>query len=227
MVNAKVFWQQSSSWLVPPQPHPVPQTYVLGKGWKHLLHPPQRADIVYQHHISWLDRTLSSETVRIEQDVERFNRWMDDWVVTVPWREEGEPARHSTYLQAFSADPHLTPLIANFDGEDFAYFEVYSAKEDRIAPLYDVDDFDHGWQVLIRGKLFVSVWLPSILINCFSIAAGLNALSLNLGRIITRCSAIWANAAMRISRNSISRTNASPWGCCCRSVFLQNGRRCR
>jgi acetyl CoA:N6-hydroxylysine acetyl transferase len=167
-VSAKLFWQQPRSRLVPPQPHPVPQTYVLSRSCRRLLRLPKRADIVYQRHIPWLDRTLSSRTVGIEQDLERFNRCMDDRAVAIPWREEGKPARHRAYLQAFSADPHLTPLIANFDGEDFGYFEVYWAKENRIAPFHEVDDFDHGWHVLIGGKPFVAAWLPSILISCFS-----------------------------------------------------------
>lgn len=226
-VSAKLFWQQPRSWLVPPQPHSVPQTYVLSKGCRRLLSPPKRADIVYQRDIPWLDRTLSSRTVDIEQDLERFNRCMDDRAVAVLWREEGEPAKHRAYLQAFSADPHLTPLIASFDGEDFGYFEVYRARENLIAPFHDVDGFDHGWHVLIGGKPFVAAWLPSIFITCFSMTAGLNALSLNLGRIIKRCFAIWANAAMRISRNSIYRTNEPRWGCCCRSASLQNGCGCR
>jgi hypothetical protein len=63
--------------------------------------------------------------------------------------------------------PHVTVLIASFDGEDFGYFEVYWAKEYQIAPFYDVDDYDCGWHVLIGeprfgGEPFVPAWLPSI-----------------------------------------------------------------
>jgi acetyl CoA:N6-hydroxylysine acetyl transferase len=167
LVSAEVFWQQPRSWLVSPQPHAFPQTYVLSQGRRHPLRPPKPAGVVYQRHIPWLDRTLSFRTVDIEQDLERFNRWMNDPVVAASWREEGEPAKHHAYLQALSADPHVTALIASFDGEDFGYFEVYWAKEDRIAPFYDVDDYDRGWHVLIgeprfRGKPFVPAWLPSI-----------------------------------------------------------------
>jgi RimJ/RimL family protein N-acetyltransferase len=162
VVSTELFWQQPKSWLVPPQPYPFPQTYVPSKGCRHLLRPPRRAGIVYQRHIPWLDRTLSFKTVDIEQYLERLNGWMNDSVVAASWREEGEPAKHRAYLQALSADPHLTALIANFDGEDFGYFEVYWATEDRIARFYDVDDFDRGWHVLIGGKPFVTAWLTSI-----------------------------------------------------------------
>ena len=141
---------------------PLPADLCAQQGLQASTAPPRRAGIVYQRHIPWLDRTLSFKTVDIEQDLERLNRWMNDSVVAASWREEGEPAKHRAYLQALSADPHLTALIANFDGEDFGYFEVYWATEDRIARFYDVDDFDRGWLVLIGGKPFVTAWMPSI-----------------------------------------------------------------
>jgi RimJ/RimL family protein N-acetyltransferase len=105
--------------------------------------------------------------VDLHRDLERFNRWMNEPVVAASWREEGDPAKHQAYLQNIDADPHVTGLIVSLDEEPFGYFEVYWAKEDRIAPFYDVDDFDRGWHVLIgeprfRGKPFVTAWLPSI-----------------------------------------------------------------
>ena len=166
-VNIELFWQQPRIWLVPPQPHAFPVTYVLSEGRRHPLRPPKPAGIVYQRHIDWLGRTLSFRTVDLHRDLERFNRWMNDPVVAASWREEGDLAKHQAYLQAISADPHVTALIVSLDDEAFGYFEVYWAKEDRIAPFYDVDDFDRGWHVLIgearfRGKPFVTAWLPSI-----------------------------------------------------------------
>ncbi|HEU4854593.1 MAG TPA: GNAT family N-acetyltransferase [Nitrosospira sp.] len=166
-VNIELFWQQPRMWLVPPQPCSFPVTYMLSEGRRHPLRPPKPAGIVYQRHIDWLGRTLSFRTVDLHRDLERFNRWMNDPVVAASWREEGDLAKHQAYLHAISADSHVTALIASLDDEAFGYFEVYWAKEDRIAPFYDVDDFDRGWHVLIgearfRGKPFVTAWLPSI-----------------------------------------------------------------
>ena len=92
---------------------------------------------------------------------------MNDPVVAAAWREEGDLAKHRAYLQNIDGDPHVIALIASLDDRAFGYFEVYWAKEDRIAPFYDADDFDRGWHVLIgepsfRGKPFVTAWLPSI-----------------------------------------------------------------
>lgn len=163
----ELFWQQPRIWLASPQPHAFPLSYVLSQGRRHPLRPPKPVGIVYQRHIPWLDRTLSFRAVNIEYDLARFNRWMNDPVVAAAWREEGDPGKHRAYLENIAADPHVIGLIGCLDSEAFGYFEVYWAKEDRIAPFYDVDDFDRGWHVLIgeprlRGKPFVTAWLPSL-----------------------------------------------------------------
>jgi RimJ/RimL family protein N-acetyltransferase len=167
IVDVGLFWQQPRMRLVPPQPYAFPVTYVLSEGRRHPLRPPKPVGIVYQRHIDWLGRTLSFRTSNLHRDLDRFNRWMNDPIVAAFWREEGDLAKYQAYLQIISEDSHVAPLIASLDDEAFGYFEVYWAKEDRIVPFYDVDDFDHGWHVLtgephFRGKPFVTAWLPSI-----------------------------------------------------------------
>jgi len=58
-------------------------------------------------------------------------------------------------------------LIGCLDDKPFGYFEVYWAKEDRIAPFCDAQDFDRGWHVCIgehdcRGRPFVTAWMPAV-----------------------------------------------------------------
>jgi RimJ/RimL family protein N-acetyltransferase len=166
-VKAELFWQQPRPWLIQPQPCPFPLTYVLCQGRRHPLRPPKSLGTVYRRYIPWLEQTLSFRTLELQHDLKSFSRWMNDPVVAAAWREEGDLARHRAYLQNIEADAHVTALIATLDDQAFGYFEVYWAKEDRIAPFYDVDDFDRGWHVLIgeprfRGKPFVTAWLPSI-----------------------------------------------------------------
>jgi RimJ/RimL family protein N-acetyltransferase len=166
-VKAELFWQQPRQWLVQPQPGAFPLTYAFCQGRRHPLRPPKAEGTVYRRYIPWLEKTLSFSTLDLHRDLESFSRWMNDPVVAASWREEGDLPRHRVYLQNIEADAHLTALIASLDDEAFGYFEVYWAKEDRIAPFYDVDDFDRGWHVLIgepsfRGKPFVTAWLPSI-----------------------------------------------------------------
>jgi acetyl CoA:N6-hydroxylysine acetyl transferase len=166
-VKAELFWQQPRPWLVQSQSGVFPLTYAFCQGRRHPLRPPKPDGIVYQRYIPWLERTLSFRTLDLHRDLKSFSRWMNDPVVATAWREEGDLAKHCAYLQNVEADAHVIALIASLDDEAFGYFEVYWAKEDRIAPFYDVDDFDRGWHVLIgepcfRGKPFVTAWLPSI-----------------------------------------------------------------
>lgn len=166
-VKAELFWQQPRPWLIQPRPCPFPLTYVFCQGRRHPLRPPKPLGTVYQRYIPWLEQTLSFRTLDLNRDLESFSRWMNDPVVAASWREEGDLSKHRTYLQNIEADAHVSALIATLDDQAFGYFEVYWAKEDRLAPFYDVDDFDRGWHVLIgeprfRGKPFVTAWLPSI-----------------------------------------------------------------
>lgn len=167
IVRAELFWQQPRIWLASPHPCAFPTFYTLSQGRRHPLRPPKPIGTVYRRHIPWLDRTLSFRVINIEHDLERFSHWMNDPVVANAWREEGDLVKHRAYLEGIAADPHAIGLIGCLNGEAFGYFEVYWAKEDRVAPFYDADDFDRGWHVLIgesrfRGKPFVTAWMPSL-----------------------------------------------------------------
>ena len=75
--------------------------------------------------------------------------------------------RHRSYLETIAADPHVYSLIGCFDDQPFAYFELYWAKEDRIAPFYAVDDYDRGIHMLVgeqahRGPHKVASWLAAL-----------------------------------------------------------------
>lgn len=165
-VARDMFWQQARMWL-PSTTAPYALQYTLTQGRRHPRRPPKPEGIVYQRHIPWLGKTFSFRTLELDQDLPRINRWMNDPLVAQVWQEEGGLAQHRAYLEAIAADPHMTSMIACFDGEPFGYFEVYWAKENRIAPFYDAHDFDRGWHVLIgepsfRGKQFATAWLTSI-----------------------------------------------------------------
>jgi hypothetical protein len=119
------------------------------------------------------------------------------------------------------------------DDEPFGYFEIYWAKENRIAPYYDVDDFDRGWHVLIgephmRGKRFVTAWLPSISHYLFldddrtqRIVIEPRADNFKMIRNLAQCG--YAN----ISKNLIFHISARCLACCRASVFFLNNYGCR
>ncbi|GAB3385538.1 GNAT family N-acetyltransferase [Azotobacter armeniacus] len=159
-------WQQSRLWL-PGAYTPISLQYTLTQGRRHPRRAPKPKGIVYQRYIPWLGKTLSFRALQLEEDLLRVNRWMNEPAVAQIWQEEGDLDKHRRYLEAIAEDPHMYSIIASLDGEPFGYFEVYWAKENRITPFYDADDYDRGWHVLIgepafRGKAIATAWLTSI-----------------------------------------------------------------
>ncbi|OWQ90998.1 acetyltransferase [Roseateles aquatilis] len=164
--SRELLWQLPALWKPAVAPVMPPQ-YVLSHGRRHPRRPPKPEGLVYQRFIPWLGKTFSFRMAEPEADLARINRWMNDPAVAQVWQEAGDLDKHRRYLAELAADPHIYPMIASLDGEPFGYFEVYWAKENRVAPFYDVDDHDRGWHVLIgepsfRGKGIATAWLTSI-----------------------------------------------------------------
>jgi acetyl CoA:N6-hydroxylysine acetyl transferase len=161
-----MLWQQPRLWL--PTVHaPMSQRHALTNGKVHPLRPPKPRGVLYRRFIPWLGKTFSFRSIDYDRDLGLFNRWMNDPDVALIWDEEGDLAKHRAYLDGIDRDPHMYSMIASIDDQPFAYFEMYWAKESRIAPFYDVQDYDRGWHVLVgepsfRGKACATAWLTSI-----------------------------------------------------------------
>jgi acetyl CoA:N6-hydroxylysine acetyl transferase len=124
--------------------------------------------MVYARFIPWLGEVISFRAADLNDDLHLLHRWMNDPRVDAFWNEAGDLDKHRKYLSAILADPHMLPLIGCFGDAPFGYFEVYWAKENRIAPFYDADDYDRGWHVVVgedayRGRRYISAWLPSLM----------------------------------------------------------------
>lgn len=161
-----MLWQHARLWL-PSVPTPIALQYALSGGKRHPVRPPKPQGVLYRRFIPWLGKTFSFRAIDIERDLPMFNRWMNDPDVAKIWEEEGDLAKHRAYLEGIARDPHMYSMIASFDGEPFAYFEMYWCKESRIAPFYDVGDHDRGWHVLVgepafRGRAYATAWLTAI-----------------------------------------------------------------
>ncbi|WP_084572862.1 GNAT family N-acetyltransferase [Methylocapsa aurea] len=168
VVAPELFWQLPSAWLAHCTHAPFPQIHVTTDGKRHPLRPPRPKGTLYARFIPWLDQVISFRVLDIETDVACFNRWMNDPRIATIWDEAGDLYRHRDYLEARLGDPHALPLIGCFDGAPFGYFEVYWAKENRLGPYYDADDYDRGWHVAVgedafRGKAWITAWLPSLM----------------------------------------------------------------
>ncbi|MBR0960074.1 GNAT family N-acetyltransferase [Bradyrhizobium japonicum] len=160
--------QRPDNWLVNPGRPPWPQLHVMTDGKRHPRRAAKPAGKVYGRFIPWLSEVISFRVADLENDLHLLHRWMNDPRVDAFWNEAGGLDKHRRYLAGILADPHMLPLIGCFGEEPFGYFELYWAKENRIAPFYDADDYDRGWHVVVgedafRGGRYVSAWLPSLM----------------------------------------------------------------
>lgn len=167
LAHADALMQQPALWLARGEEPPFPERFVLSGDRRHPLRRPKPRGVVYARHIPWLGETLTFRAATVEDDLGTFHRWMNDPRVAAFWNESGDLGHHRRYLEGLIADPHMIPLIGEFDGAPFAYFEIYWAKENRLAPFYDADDYDRGWHVAVgeasrRGGASIGAWLPSL-----------------------------------------------------------------
>jgi len=162
-----LFWQLPQPWLGASLTSGYPQQLVISGGKRHPLRPVKPRGEVYRRFDARLGTWISLRTVDIDLDLARFNRWQNSPRVASFWQEEGSLEQHHEYLSKLEADPHTLTLIGCFDDQPFAYFEAYWAKEDRIAPFYDADDYDRGIHMLVgeenhRGPHKVASWLSAL-----------------------------------------------------------------
>ncbi|WP_374309419.1 GNAT family N-acetyltransferase [Methylocella sp.] len=150
------FWDDPRMWL---RERPVP-----GAGAR----PTKPRGEVYRRHMPRFRADYSIRAFDMDRDLATFNAWMNLDSVAHFWDQKGSRDEHRAYLESMAADPHMTSMVGCFDDEPFAYFEVYWAKEDRIAPFYDVDDFDRGVHLLVgdskhQGPGKVEAWFRGLL----------------------------------------------------------------
>ncbi|MBD0678308.1 GNAT family N-acetyltransferase [Pseudomonas sp. V98_8] len=162
-----LFWQLPQPWVGRSLMGCYPQQRVLSGGKRHPLRPPKPQGEVYRRFDVGLGAWVSLRTVDIDEDLARFNGWQNSPRVANFWQEQGSLHQHREYLGKRQDDPHTLTLIGCFDDQPFAYFEAYWAKEDRIAPFYDADDYDRGIHMLVgeechRGPHKVASWLTAL-----------------------------------------------------------------
>jgi acetyl CoA:N6-hydroxylysine acetyl transferase len=159
--------QLAELWLKQPRPYGFPLRYVMTDGKRHPLRAPAVNGEVYRRYLPQFGVDISFRTVDPVQDLEVFNAWHNNPRVAAFWELAGSRDMHREYLQKVTHDAHMHPVFGCFDDQPFGYFEIYWAKEDRIAPYYEVDDYDRGVHMLVgeeslRGPHRVAAWLPSL-----------------------------------------------------------------
>jgi len=166
-IERATFWQLPAVWHKGLASANYPQVYRMSGGRRHPLRAPKPQGEVYRRFDAKLGQWISLRTLDIELDLERFSRWQNSPRVLEFWQEGGTLEQHRAYLEKAAADPHTTTLIGCIDDEPFAYYEAYWAKEDRIAPFYEVGDYDRGIHMLVgeeshRGPHKVESWMTAL-----------------------------------------------------------------
>ena len=115
---------------------------------------------------------INFRSVCPKTDLKLFHGWMNQPRIANFWELDKSPEELKDYLVKLQQDPHQYPIIAEIDGEAFGYFELYWAKEDRLGPYYEADDYDRGIHLLIGnenylGTRFWQVWGRYLAQYCF------------------------------------------------------------
>lgn len=157
VVSPGVFWQGAGSpfgprpvWVANPNLHSYsrravsdyplrPQQYTLttklAEPQVHTHHPvrpakPSPGSLIYSRYIAHLDEFFSMDLLdyRNPLHLQLFHEWQNDPRVAKGWNETGTLDQHREYLRKIDEDPHQIAVLARFNDNYFAYFEVYWAK---------------------------------------------------------------------------------------------------
>ncbi|KAF2498216.1 hypothetical protein BU16DRAFT_455313 [Lophium mytilinum] len=141
----------------------------------HTLHPrrpakPTPGSVIYSRYIPHLDENFSMVALdyRDAEHVNLFHTWQNDPRVAAGWNEEGTVEQHTEYLRKMDADKHQVAVLARFEENYFAYFEIYWVKEDHLGAHYTPHDFDRGRHSLVgnanfRGRHRATAWWASLI----------------------------------------------------------------
>ncbi|MFC3024097.1 GNAT family N-acetyltransferase [Vibrio zhugei] len=168
-LSRQAFYQLPLVWHqhTPSSNYPLQRIQSNAQYRHHPLRPPMPQGYVYKRYDNEAAAEVSFRTINLEQDLARFTRWMNDPRVAEFWEQAWSEEALAAFLNERLADPHILPLIGEFNGQPFGYVEAYWVAEDRLSPYFDVQDFDRGIHLLVgesafRGPTYFNAWIRAI-----------------------------------------------------------------
>ncbi|WP_044367770.1 GNAT family N-acetyltransferase [Streptomyces natalensis] len=90
--------------------------------------------------------------VRLDRDLARIVRWMNDPAVAAFWELAGAPDTTEAHLRTqLDGDGRSVPFLGVLNGAPMSYWEIYRADLDPVARCYPARPQDTGVHLLIGG----------------------------------------------------------------------------
>ena len=152
-IGISQFEQNPDLWLLTAN-QSLPET-LIEEEVTHPLRPRHPQGVFYRRYSYELGQELSLRLVDPQADLALFHQWMNQPRVAEFWELDKPKEKLLAYLQKGVALKHQFPVIAMLNGNAFGYFEYYWAKEDRLGPYYDADNYDRGIHLLIGNENYL------------------------------------------------------------------------
>lgn len=109
-------------------------------------------ELLYQFDDNVTGQSYQLKKINIDKDLDLFHQWHNQQYVYEFWELNQSKPELKEYLTDLHNKDFILPVIGYIDGVPCAYFEVYWAFYDRIAPYCDATTYDRGYHVLIGNK---------------------------------------------------------------------------
>ncbi|EAR55204.1 N(6)-hydroxylysine O-acetyltransferase [Photobacterium sp. SKA34] len=133
----------------------------------HPVRPNKPKGTIYSRWDYRLGKLVSFRVIDPQVDTKLFTKWMNNPRVANFWEQAWPEEKQAEYINKQLRDPHILPLVAEFDDNAFGYIELYWVSEDRLGKYYGVHPFDRGIHLLVgeekfRGAMFFDSWMRAI-----------------------------------------------------------------
>ncbi|ACV27452.1 GNAT family N-acetyltransferase [Kangiella koreensis] len=112
---------------------------------------------LYEYTDGKTANTFKLKKLTIEEHLDLFYQWHNQPYVYEFWELNQTKDELKQYLQKLETEPQVEPVIGYINDEPCAYFEIYWAYYDRIAPYCDATLYDRGYHLLIGNKRYLGM----------------------------------------------------------------------